>query len=144
MSLRHSFAVATLVSWYREGADVDARMPLLSTGWYVDPADTFWYISASPELMAQAAERMARVYGTPRRPHEPSRPGPAGLFHRQADHAEAREPPHDQRLPGHLAPAAHLRQQATGTPAWKMNLSQLDHDLVTGFLRCLETDGATA
>ena len=66
MSLRHSFAVATLVSWYREGSDVDARMPLLST-WlgHVDPADTFWYISASPELMAQAAERMARAYGTP-------------------------------------------------------------------------------
>ena len=66
MSLRHSFAVATLVSWYRDGADVDARMPLLST-WlgHVDPADTFWYISASPELMAQAAERMARAYGTP-------------------------------------------------------------------------------
>ena len=66
MSLRHSFAVATLVSWYRDGADVDARMPLLST-WlgHVDPAGTFWYISASPELMAQAAERMARAYGTP-------------------------------------------------------------------------------
>ncbi len=66
MSLRHSFAVATLVSWYRDGADVDARMPLLST-WlgHVDPADTYWYISASPELMAQAAERMARAYGTP-------------------------------------------------------------------------------
>ena len=31
-------------------------------------------------------------------------------------------------------------QQATGTPPWKMNLSQLDHDLVTGFLRHLETD----
>ena len=31
-------------------------------------------------------------------------------------------------------------QQATGTPPWKMNLSQLDHDLVTGFLRYLETE----
>ena len=31
-------------------------------------------------------------------------------------------------------------QQATGTPPWKMNLSQLDHNLVTGFLRYLETD----
>ncbi|MGH3193576.1 MAG: tyrosine-type recombinase/integrase, partial [Streptosporangiaceae bacterium] len=30
--------------------------------------------------------------------------------------------------------------QATGTPPWKMNLSQLDHDLVTGFLRYLETE----
>ena len=31
-------------------------------------------------------------------------------------------------------------RQATGTPPWKMNLSQLDHDLVTGFLRYLETE----
>jgi len=30
-------------------------------------------------------------------------------------------------------------QQATGTPPWKMTLGQLDHDLVTGFLRYLET-----
>jgi integrase/recombinase XerD len=31
-------------------------------------------------------------------------------------------------------------QQATGTPPWKMTLGQLDHDLVTGFLRYLETE----
>jgi site-specific recombinase XerD len=29
--------------------------------------------------------------------------------------------------------------QATGTPPWKMNLGQLDHDLVTAFLQYLET-----
>jgi integrase/recombinase XerD len=41
MSLRHSFAVATLITWYQDGVDVDAHMPLLST-WlgHVDPADT--------------------------------------------------------------------------------------------------------
>jgi integrase len=63
MSLRHSFAVATLVTWYQDGVDVDAHMPLLST-WlgHVDPADSYWYISAAPELLALAAERMARVY----------------------------------------------------------------------------------
>jgi integrase len=31
-------------------------------------------------------------------------------------------------------------QQATGIPPWKMNLSQLDHDLITGFLQYLETE----
>jgi hypothetical protein len=30
--LRHSFAVATLLDWYRDGADVTAQMPLLSAG----------------------------------------------------------------------------------------------------------------
>lgn len=67
MSLRHSFAVATLITWYQDGVDVDAHMPLLST-WlgHVDPADTYWYISAVPELLALAAERMARIYSTPK------------------------------------------------------------------------------
>ena len=69
MSLRHSFAVATLVRWYRDGVDVDARMPLLST-WlgHVDPADTYWYISAAPELLALAAGRMTRIYNTTEEP----------------------------------------------------------------------------
>jgi len=54
--LRHSMAVATLLDWYRSGADVQARMPLLST-WlgHGDPASTFWYLHACPELLALAA-----------------------------------------------------------------------------------------
>lgn len=54
--LRHSMAVATLLEWYRRGADVQARMPLLST-WlgHADPASTFWYLHACPELLALAA-----------------------------------------------------------------------------------------
>jgi integrase len=57
--LRHSFAVNTLIRWYREGADVQARLPLLST-WlgHTDPKWTYWYLSASPELLALAAERL--------------------------------------------------------------------------------------
>jgi integrase/recombinase XerD len=57
--LRHSFAVKTLLGWYRDGGDVAARMPLLSTYMgHVDPAATFWYLSAAPELLALAAERL--------------------------------------------------------------------------------------
>lgn len=54
--LRHAMAVNTLVEWYRSGADVAARMPSLST-WlgHGDPASTFWYLHASPELLALAA-----------------------------------------------------------------------------------------
>ena len=67
MSLRHSFAVNTLITWYQDGVDVDAHLPLLST-WlgHVYPADTYWYLSAAPELLALAAERMARLYDTPK------------------------------------------------------------------------------
>ena len=57
--LRHSFAVNTLLGWYRDGGDVAARMPLLSTYLgHVDPAATYWYLSAAPELLALAAERL--------------------------------------------------------------------------------------
>ena len=62
--LRHRFAVKTLLGWYRDGDDVAARMPLLSTYMgHVDPAATFWYLSAAPELLALAAERLEQTAG---------------------------------------------------------------------------------
>lgn len=57
--LRHTFAVNTLVGWYRDGVDVQARLPLLSTYLgHVNPASTFWYLTAAPELLALAADRL--------------------------------------------------------------------------------------
>jgi integrase/recombinase XerD len=56
--LRHTFAVRTLMGWYRSQADVQAKMPSLST--YLgdrEPASTYWYLSAAPELLALAAAR---------------------------------------------------------------------------------------
>ncbi len=56
--LRHSFAVTTLVGWYRSDEDVAAKIPALST--YLghrEPASTYWYLSAAPELLALAAAR---------------------------------------------------------------------------------------
>jgi len=56
--LRHTFAVRTLLGWYRAGEDVQAKMPALST--YLghrEPACTYWYLSAAPELLALAAAR---------------------------------------------------------------------------------------
>jgi len=57
--LRHSFAVHTLLDWYRSGADVEAKLATLST--YLghrDPRSTYWYLSAAPELLALAAQRL--------------------------------------------------------------------------------------
>lgn len=53
--LRHSFAATTMLEWYRQGRDVQAALPLLST-WlgHVDPASTYWYLHAVPELLAYA------------------------------------------------------------------------------------------
>ena len=61
---RHSFAVNTLLGWYRDGGDVAARLPLLSTYLgHVDPAATYWYLSAAPELLGLAAERLEQTCG---------------------------------------------------------------------------------
>jgi len=57
--LRHSFAVATVLGWYRDGADIAALMPRLSTYLgHTDPQHTFWYLTAAPELMALAGQRL--------------------------------------------------------------------------------------
>ncbi len=57
--LRHTFAVNTLIDWYRDGSDVQARLPILST-WlgHADPKWTYWYLSASADLLALACERL--------------------------------------------------------------------------------------
>jgi integrase/recombinase XerD len=64
--LRHSFAVATLLDWCRDDADIAARLPLLSAYLgHAAPAHTYWYLQASPELLAEAARRLAVVPGQP-------------------------------------------------------------------------------
>lgn len=62
--LRHSFAVATLINWHAQGADVQARLPVLST-WmgHVKPSSTYWYLHAAPELLAVTALRLERYLG---------------------------------------------------------------------------------
>jgi integrase len=60
--LRHTFAVSSLLGWYRSGDNVAARMHLLSA--YLghnDPTDTYWYLSATPELMGLVAERLEPI-----------------------------------------------------------------------------------
>jgi integrase len=57
--LRHRFAVATMLDWYRNGADAGAGMVTLSTYLgHADPAATYWYLSAAPELLGLAAGRL--------------------------------------------------------------------------------------
>lgn len=57
--LRHAFAVHTLLDWYRTGQDIDRRMPLLSAYLgHVDPASTYWYLEAVPELLQLVSQRL--------------------------------------------------------------------------------------
>lgn len=62
---RHTFAVRTLIRWYRTGEDVGALLPRLSTYLgHVTPGYTYWYLSAAPELLALAAARLEKAKGT--------------------------------------------------------------------------------
>jgi integrase/recombinase XerD len=57
---RHTFAVRTLTDWYANGDDVAIRLPVLST--YLghrDPRSTYWYLTATPELLGHAAGMLA-------------------------------------------------------------------------------------
>lgn len=59
--LRHRFATATLVNWYRSDQDAERRLPLLSAFLgHVHVADTQWYLNGSPELMREAMSRLER------------------------------------------------------------------------------------
>jgi len=60
--LRHSFAVSSLLDAYTRDLDIDRRLTLLAT--YLghrSPAGTYWYLSAAPELLAAALERLDRT-----------------------------------------------------------------------------------
>ena len=62
--LRHTFAMHTLLDWYRAGEDVDRRMPLLSTFMgHTDPASTYWYLEAVPELLELVSLRLEQFPG---------------------------------------------------------------------------------
>ncbi len=62
--LRHSFAVHTLIDWQRSGTEVARRIAALSDYLgHVSPAGTYWYLSASPELMELAADRLHARFG---------------------------------------------------------------------------------
>lgn len=59
--LRHTFAVRTILRWYREGLDPDREMSKLTAYLgHTVPEHTYWYIEAVPELLQLAVERSER------------------------------------------------------------------------------------
>lgn len=57
--LRHSFAVRTMLDAYESGQDGQTVLAVLSTYLgHADPKATYWYLTASPELMAAAGQRL--------------------------------------------------------------------------------------
>jgi integrase len=65
--LRHTFACRRLLKWYEEGVDVQYAIASLST--YLGHAkisDTYWYLTATPELLAVGAARFEHYARTGR------------------------------------------------------------------------------
>lgn len=59
---RHRFAVNTLLRWYRSGIDVEQHLPELATYLgHVHVSDTYWYLTAIPELLHLAARRLEQT-----------------------------------------------------------------------------------
>jgi len=52
------------VGWYRAGVDVERHLPTLATYLgHVHVTDTYWYLSATPELLHWATKRLERLPG---------------------------------------------------------------------------------
>jgi integrase/recombinase XerD len=61
---RHAYAVATLLDWYRDGENIDAKLPLLSSMLgHAKPEHTYWYLQAVPELLDLVADRLDGLLG---------------------------------------------------------------------------------
>ena len=62
--IRHSFAVNALLRWYRNGEDVQAKLPLLSTYMgHVSPVSTHYYLTFIEDLRSEASVRFYRRFG---------------------------------------------------------------------------------
>ena len=119
--------------------DVEAQLPLLST-WlgHAKPENTYWYLSAVPELLALAATDANSQRGGS---HERARPDPGGVVHRPAHRPAPRQPEHRRRLSRHLATAvAASPSQRTGKQPSQLDIADLDAHLVGEFLNHLEQE----
>lgn len=68
-SFRHTFAVSCMRRWYEQGQDVQALLPHLSVYLgHIRPQESYWYLTAVPELLGAAAQRF-QAYALTGDPH---------------------------------------------------------------------------
>lgn len=64
--LRHRFALEVLLRWYRDGEEVQRRLPVLSAYLgHTEVRNTYWYLTARPELLNLAQERLEQFWRQP-------------------------------------------------------------------------------
>jgi integrase/recombinase XerD len=62
--VRHTFARTRVLKWYRDGADLQSKLPLLATYMgHVDVLSTQVYLRSTPELLREASSRFERMFG---------------------------------------------------------------------------------
>ena len=61
---RHTFACRTILGWLKNGVDANSKLHILSTFLgHVKPQDTYWYLSATPEMLNTVCTRYEEKYG---------------------------------------------------------------------------------
>ena len=56
-ALRHAFAIRRMLTWYQAGMNVQSLLPNLSIYLgHVQPKDSYWYLTSTPELLSAAAD----------------------------------------------------------------------------------------
>lgn len=135
-------AVSTLIGWYRAGKNVDAKLPLLCT--YLahrSPASTYWYLQASPELLALAAARLTPLQSLPvQQEGDLARSDPPGVLHPAADR------PAERQREGNQPPTVRRSGNSYGSPSTRsakppcrLDIAGLDAELIGAFLAHLES-----
>lgn len=136
--LRHSFAVRALIKWHHDGVDVQARLPLLSTYMgHVNPASTYWYLSAAPELLARVAAGSTPFWSDS---HDPARPSARGVLHRPLLCQQGVIPNTIASYRDTFRLLLTFAQQQTGRSPARLELTQLDATMIAAFLGHLESD----
>ena len=128
-----------MLDWYRDGGDVQARLPLLST-WlgHVDPKSTYWYLQAVPELLALA--RRARAGGRAGGPVTDLAPILQGFFTDRLARQKKASPNTVAAYRDTCRLLLAFAQEKAGKAPSSLSLADLDTALIGAFLQHLEDD----
>ena len=133
------FAVSTLLDWHHAGVEVDRELPLLTTYLgHQDPANTYWYLQATPELLTLVAKRLD---GLRENGHERARPDTRGVLLAASDRpSETRVPALSPRIATPGGCRCGFASEQTGKQPCQLDIADLDAPLIGAFLDHLEAE----
>ena len=142
--LRHTFAVSTMLDAYRSGDDPAAVLPVLST-WlgHTEPRDTYWYLTGTAELLAAATARLEtrRAHATNEaRIMTPLAPILQAFFTTRLTDQYGASPHTVAAYRDTWRLLLRYAEQHDPDRTGRLDLSQLDSNLISGFLAHLETE----